>query len=112
MAQKVNRIGYLPRKKILEIIDELASEELLSRSKVVGLLVEEALLARGMIGNNINSNFNMPIKEVSYTIKDEEEFVDDSGYMSNAIDRNKFGLSDEEIKISKIIKHLKTIGEI
>ena len=39
MENKVKRIGYLPRKRVLEIIDEISKSESISRSKVVGLLV-------------------------------------------------------------------------
>ena len=48
MENKVKRIGYLPRKRVLEIIDEISNSESISRSKVVGILVEEALDARGI----------------------------------------------------------------
>ena len=57
MENKVKRIGYLPRKRVLEIIDEISISESISRSKVVGLLVEEALDARG-IANFGYSNLN------------------------------------------------------
>ena len=49
MEHKVKRIGYLPRKRVLEIIDEISKSESISRSKVVGILVEEALDARGIV---------------------------------------------------------------
>ena len=48
MGNTVKRIGYLPRKRVLEIIDEISKSESISRSKVVGILVEEALDARGI----------------------------------------------------------------
>ena len=48
MENKIKRIGYLPRKRVLEIIDEISKSESISRSKVVGILVEEALDARGI----------------------------------------------------------------
>ena len=57
MENKVKRIGYLPRKRVLEIIDEISKSESISRSKVVGILVEEALDARG-IANFGYSNMN------------------------------------------------------
>ena len=41
------RIGYLPSPEIQEIITNIANKENLSQSKVVGILVEEALLGRG-----------------------------------------------------------------
>jgi len=37
MENKVKRIGYLPRKRVLEIIDEISRSESISRSKVVGI---------------------------------------------------------------------------
>ena len=49
MENKIKRIGYLPRKRVLEIIDEISKSESISRSKVVGILVEEALDARGIV---------------------------------------------------------------
>ena len=57
MGNNVKRIGYLPRKRVLEIIDEISQSESISRSKVVGILVEEALDARG-IANFGYSNVN------------------------------------------------------
>ena len=40
------RIGYLPSINIQEVITKIATKEKLSQSKVVGILVEEALIAR------------------------------------------------------------------
>jgi len=37
MENKVKRIGYLPRKRVLEIIDEISKSESICRSKVVGI---------------------------------------------------------------------------
>ena len=42
------RIGYLPSQNIQDIITKIAKEEKLSQSKLVGILVEEALIARGL----------------------------------------------------------------
>ena len=43
MPTKRKRIGFLPNTKIKEIIDQISEEENLSQSRVVGILVEEAL---------------------------------------------------------------------
>ena len=40
------RIGYLPSIKAQKTITKIANREKLSQSKVVGILVEEALMAR------------------------------------------------------------------
>ena len=48
------RIGYLPSINAQETITKIANKEKLSQSKVVGILVEEALQAR--LGIDIQSN--------------------------------------------------------
>ena len=90
MENKVKRIGYLPRKRVLEIIDEISKSESISRSKVVGILVEEALDARGIANfgysNNTKSNsyksgtYKETLKENLHLKDSEDEYVDDSGY--------------------------------
>ena len=90
MENKVKRIGYLPRKRVLEIIDEISRNESISRSKVVGLLVEEALDARGIANfgysnivksNSYKSDIYKDPQNNNLNLKDaEDEFVDDSGY--------------------------------
>ena len=42
MENKVKRIGYLPRKRVLEIIDEISKSESISRSKVCLLYTSDA----------------------------------------------------------------------
>ena len=46
------RIGFLPSKEVQDIIDELCIEYKYSQSKITGLLVEEALISRGILKNN------------------------------------------------------------
>ena len=48
MGSPRKQIGFLPQTQVQEIIDQLSIEENLSQSKVVGILVEEALAARGI----------------------------------------------------------------
>ena len=89
MENKVKRIGYLPRNRVLEIIDEISKSESISRSKVVGILVEEALEARGIANfgysNSSKStifksdNFKDLQNEKAHLKIGEDEFVDDSG---------------------------------
>ena len=70
MENKVKRIGYLPRKRVLEIIDQISKSESISRSKVVGILVEEALGARG-IANFGYSNVSQSSIYMSDNFKQE-----------------------------------------
>ena len=47
MPSTRKRIGYLPSINAQETITKIANKEKLSQSKVVGILVEEALIALG-----------------------------------------------------------------
>ena len=56
MPSTRKRIGYLPSINIQEIITNIANKEKLSQSKVVGILVEEALIARGLWDRQNSNN--------------------------------------------------------
>ena len=85
MDNKVKRIGYLPRKRVLEIIDEISKSESISRSKVVGILVEEALDARG-IANFGYSNIN---NSNSFNTKIYKDTQNDNMHLKDAEDAQK-----------------------
>ena len=122
MENKVKRIGYLPRKRVLEIIDEISKSESISRSKVVGILVEEALDARGIANfgyinkSKLNiyksdnykdlQNDNTPAKEA------EDEFVDDSGYTVSSHKTLDRSISSADIELANKINILKESGLI
>ena len=121
MENPVKRIGYLPRKRVLEIIDQISKSESISRSKAVGILVEEALDARG-IANFGYSNLgktksfsseiyteNQPIKNISDS---EDEFVDDSGYTISSQKTSDRSISTADIELANKINILKESGLI
>ena len=122
MENKVKRIGYLPRKRVLEIIDEISKSESISRSKVVGILVEEALDARGIANfgfSNINkanlhkSDSYKDIKNTTMHLKDaEDEFVDDSGYTASSHKSLDRSISSADIELANKINILKESGLI
>ena len=122
MEHKVKRIGYLPRKRVLEIIDEISKSESISRSKVVGILVEEALDARGIVNfgySNINKarifnvdKYSKSQNENKNFTESEDEFVDDSGYTvpsQKTLDRS---ISSDDIELANKINILKDSGLI
>ena len=122
MENKVKRIGYLPRKRVLEIIDQISKSESISRSKVVGILVEEALDARG-IANFGYSNTNKSniykldiydeIQNDNIQLKDaEDEFVDDSGYTVSSHKTLDRKISSADIELANKINILKESGLI
>ena len=48
MPTRKRRVGFIPRSDVLEIINQLSFEANLSNSKIINILVEEALYKRGM----------------------------------------------------------------
>ena len=48
MPTKKKRVGFIPREDVMRIIDKLSMENNLSNSKIISILVEEALSVRGM----------------------------------------------------------------
>ena len=121
METTVKRIGYLPRKRVLEIIDQISKSESISRSKVVGILVEEALDARGIANfgysnlsktksfNSKNYVENQPIRNRSDS---EDEFVDDSGYTISSHKTLDRSISTKDIELANKINILKESGLI
>ncbi len=122
MENKIKRIGYLPRKRVLEIIDEISKSESISRSKVVGILVEEALDARGIANfgyGNINksnlykSNTYKDAQNKDLHLKDaDNEFVDDSGYTVSSHKTLDRSISSADIELANKINILKESGLI
>ena len=122
MENKVKRIGYLPRKRVLEIIDEISKTESISRSKVVGLLVEEALDARGIVNfgysnisksNAYKSDIYKDVNNENIHLKDtEDEFVDDSGYTVSSHKTLDRSISSSDIELANKINILKESGLI
>ena len=122
MENKVKRIGYLPRKRVLEIIDEISKSESISRSKVVGILVEEALGARGIVNfgySNISKSnlYKSDIYEEAQNknthLNDaEDEFVDDSGYTVSSHKTLDRPISSADIELANKINILKESGLI
>ena len=48
MPTKKKRVGFIPREDVMRIIDMLSIENNLSNSKIISILVEEALSIRGI----------------------------------------------------------------
>ena len=96
------RIGYLPSVNAQKTISKIANKEKLSQSKVVGILVEEALMARivfdlkssnDQIENNLYCKENN-IDESSFKFNDLNEMISDKGI---TYDTKNYGYNSEYI---------------
>ena len=65
MPTKKKRFGFIPREDVMKIIDKLSIENNLSNSKIISILVEEALSIRGI--------FNKKNGKVTHSYKSNED---------------------------------------
>ena len=72
MPSQRKRIGYLPSEEVHEIIDKLCRANEFSQSKVTGLLVEEALRSRGVLGANFSSKKSDRSKYINFSFEQEQ----------------------------------------
>ena len=68
MPSQRKRIGFLPSEEVQNIIENICKENKYSHSKLTGILVEEALRARGVYGNSdfCSSDFPSTLKDKPY----------------------------------------------
>ena len=91
MPSTRKRIGYLPSLDIQKIITTISTKENLSQSKVVGVLVEEALRARGIYGlqdkndliRSTSYNNRTHINHSSFNFSNLDELISDQGITYN-----------------------------
>ena len=77
MPTKKRRVGFIPRNDVLDIINKLSFESNLSISKIINILVEEALYKRGMFniknGKVLNYDNKIDLKnENGFIIKNDD----------------------------------------
>ena len=85
MPTKKKRVGFIPREDVMIIIDKLSIENNLSNSKIISILVEEALSIRGIF----NKKNGKAIQ--SYQVNNEDLSDKSSYFIDNAkhsIDNN------------------------
>jgi len=87
MPTKKKRVGFIPREDVLRIIYKLSIENNLSNSKIISILVEEALSIRGIFNKkngkvtpsyNENNDYSQNISDNSHSLIDNEEFSIDT----------------------------------
>ena len=102
MPSPRKRIGYLPSEEVHEIIDKLCRTNEFSQSKVTGLLVEEALRSRGVLGDSYS--------EISI---DKGDFFNYSFEQETLIKNNKSSRNSDAYTLNKkaFIEDIKMIHE-
>ena len=81
MPTKKKRVGFIPRDDVMRIINKLSIENNLSNSKIISILVEEALSIRGIF-NKKNGKVNQSYLSAN---GDSETLSENSpGFMDNS----------------------------
>ena len=81
MPTKKKRVGFIPREDVMRIIDKLSIENNLSNSKIICILVEEALSIRGIFNKNngkVNPLFQLPDGHLQNLSDNSADFIDKS----------------------------------
>ena len=81
MPTKKKRVGFIPREDVMRIIDKLSIENNLSNSKIISILVEEALSIRGIFNKNngkANPSFQLSEDDSQNLSDNSADFIDNS----------------------------------
>ena len=84
MPTKKKRVGFIPREDVMRIINKLSIENNLSNSKIISILVEEALSIRGIFNKKngkITQSYKV-IKDNSQNLFDNSTVVKDNAKSS------------------------------
>ena len=75
MPTKKKRVGFIPREDVMRIIEKLSTENNLSSSKIISILVEEALSIRGIF-NKTNGKVT---KSYQSNLENSQNLINNSG---------------------------------
>jgi len=75
MPTKKKRVGFIPRQDVMRIIEKLSIENNLSNSKIISILVEEALSIRGIF----NKKNGKATQSYQLTKDNSQNLFDNSG---------------------------------
>ena len=79
MPTKKKRVGFIPREDVMRIIDKLSIENNLSNSKIIGILVEEALSIRGIFNKKngkISKSYQLNIDNSQILSDNSNDFIE------------------------------------
>ena len=88
MPTKKKRVGFIPRADVMRIIEKLSIENNLSNSKIISILVEEALSVRGIFNKKEGK-----VNNTYYTNNKNSQNLSDNS--PNLIDNEKFSIDNK-----------------
>ena len=94
MPTKKKRVGFIPREDVMKIIDKLSIENNLSNSKIISILVEEALSIRGIFNKKTGKE-----TQLYQEIENSSKYL----YIDNSDSKDR-----ENIQINTKLKNFKS----
>ena len=88
MPTKKKRVGFIPREDVMRIIEKLSTENNLSNSKIISILVEEALSIRGIFNKKngkVTQSYQLNKDNSKNLFDNSGDFTDDA---KHSIDTN------------------------
>ena len=79
MPTKKKRVGFIPREDVMRIIDKLSIENNLSNSKIISILVEEALSIRGIFNKKngkVSQSYQLNKDNLQNLFDNSGDFID------------------------------------
>ena len=79
MPTRKKRVGFIPREDVMRIINKLSIENNLSNSKIISILVEEALSIRGIFNKKIGKvvqSYNLNNDNSKNLSDNSDDFID------------------------------------
>ena len=104
MPTKKKRVGFIPREDVMRIIDKLSIENNLSNSKIISILVEEALSIRGIFNKKkgkANQSYQLTNNHSQNSTDNSADFIDNAKFsidskLANHLDPSKSTHLNEE----------------
>ena len=96
MPTKKKRVGFIPREDVMKIIEKLSTENNLSSSKIISILVEEALSNRGIFNKKngkVSKSYEVDLNLSQNLSDNPTDFIDNTKYSINTKLGNHFNPS-------------------
>ena len=96
MPTKKKRVGFIPREDVMRIIDKLSIENNLSNSKIISILVEEALSIRGIFNKKngkVTQSYQINKDNSGNASDNSDDFIDSVKLSIDTISSNNFNPS-------------------
>ena len=105
MPSQRKRIGFLPRAEVQNIINQFCKFNKLSQSKVTGILVDEALNARGLLSNNLkNKSYQIESDSDDELLTTQNIFKNEKSKITDNFNLDESYIKDEVQMINDFIE--------